>query len=282
MGLKHNKIYCVDCLEGLQQLEPESVNLIVTSPPYADKREHSYGGVSPDKYVEWFLPRAYYMARALKQDGTFILNIKEGVSDGERDTYVLELVMALKKQGWRWTEEFIWHKKNCMPGGWPNRLRDAWEHIYQFNKSRDYYINKDAVKVKSKDSTVKRGSRLYNNDFERFHSNTNSGFNRLMATCCKDESYPSNVFHNATECSNVGHSAAFPRELPRFFIKLFSRPGDLVLDPFIGSGTTGIEALELNRDFIGFEDKPENVKTANERIFSGSSTLDSFIEKVKA
>jgi site-specific DNA-methyltransferase (adenine-specific)/site-specific DNA-methyltransferase (cytosine-N4-specific) len=234
--------------------------------------------VPPDKYVEWFLPRAYYIAQALKSDGTFILNIKEGCEDGERETYILELILALKKQGWKWTEEYIWHKKTCMPGGWPNRFRDAWEHVFQFNKSRDFYINKDAVKVPSKESTIQRA---INAKDEVVYSSTGSGFNRNIRSSCVDESYPSNVLYFAAECTNVGHSAAFPRDLPRFFIKAFSRPGDLILDPFIGSGTTGLEALELNRNFIGFEKVPEHVKTANERIFKGCATLDYFVDKEK-
>jgi site-specific DNA-methyltransferase (adenine-specific) len=74
------------------------------------------------------------MLRVLKPTGTFILNIKEKVVNGERSTYAIELILAMKKQGWLWTEELIWHKKNCYPGKWPNRFRDAWERLLQFNK----------------------------------------------------------------------------------------------------------------------------------------------------
>ena len=103
---------------------PESVNLIVTSPPYADQRSKTYGGISPDNYVAWFLPITEQLLRVLKPDGSFVLNIKERVVDGERHTYVLELILAMRKQGWLWTEEYCWHKKNSYPGKWPNRFRD--------------------------------------------------------------------------------------------------------------------------------------------------------------
>lgn len=127
-----DKIILGDCLEVLRQMPSNTINLIVTSPPYADSRKKTYGGVHPDKYVEWFLPVAGELRRVLKDDGTFILNIKEKAVDGERHVYVLELILELKKRGWLWTEEYVWHKKNCAPGKWPNRFRDAWERCLQF------------------------------------------------------------------------------------------------------------------------------------------------------
>ncbi len=89
-------IYQGDCLDILPTLESNSVALIVTSPPYADQRKDTYGGVSPDQYVEWFLPIAGELKRVLKDEGSFILNIKERVVNGERHTYVLELILAMR------------------------------------------------------------------------------------------------------------------------------------------------------------------------------------------
>ena len=118
-----------DCAEKLTSVPSESVQLVFTSPPYADQRKQTYGGVHPDKYVEWFLPISHELQRVLKPRGTFILNIKERVVNGERHTYVLDLIKALRDQGWLWTEEFIWHKKNSYPGKWPNRFRDSWARL---------------------------------------------------------------------------------------------------------------------------------------------------------
>src|SRR5262245_53302287 len=111
-----------DAVKELTQLPSASVDLIVTSPPYADSRTDTYGGVDPDEYVKWFTPIAEELLRVLKPSGTFILNIKERVVEGERHTYVLELIQALRQQGWYWTEEFVWHKKNSYPGKWSNRF----------------------------------------------------------------------------------------------------------------------------------------------------------------
>ncbi len=134
-----------DCLEVLKEHPDNTFDLIVTSPPYADRRKNTYGGIPPDKYVEWFLPRSAQFLRVLKPTGTFVLNIKEKAENGERHTFVLELILALRKQGWLWTEEFIWHKKNCYPGKWPNRFRDAWERCLQFNKTRHFKMNQEAI-----------------------------------------------------------------------------------------------------------------------------------------
>lgn len=120
-------LYLGDSKEQLKLLPDNSVDLIVTSPPYTDQRKNTYGGIHPDKYASWFLPISEQLLRVLKPKGTFVLNIKEKVVDGERSTYVMELILEMRKQGWLWTEEFIWHKKNCFPGKWPNRFRDAWE-----------------------------------------------------------------------------------------------------------------------------------------------------------
>jgi len=103
-----SNIHFGDCLEILATYPDNFFDLIITSPPYADSRANSYGGIKPDDYVAWFLPRAQQMLRVLKPTGTFILNIKEKVVDGERHTYVIELILELRKQGWLWTEEFIW------------------------------------------------------------------------------------------------------------------------------------------------------------------------------
>ena len=113
------RIIHADCLDALTdgQVKPRSVNLVVTSPPYADQRSGTYGGIHPDNYVDWFLPRAQAIQDCITEDGSFVLNIKEKAINGEKHTYVLELILAMRReQGWRLVDEYCWHKKNCYPG----------------------------------------------------------------------------------------------------------------------------------------------------------------------
>lgn len=260
-------IHCGDCLEEMKKMEDNSIDLIITSPPYADQRKNTYGGIKVDDYVEWFIPRAKEMLRILKPSGSFVLNIKEKVVNGERSTYVLELIMAMREIGWLWTEEYIWHKKNAAPGKWPNRFRDAWERLLHFTKEKKFKMNQDAVKVPIGDWAKVRLKKPSERDMRRTESGTSSGIGMRRANWCdRDTVYPDNVLHFACETANKGHSAVFPIELPTWFIKLFTDENDIVLDPFCGSGTTIVATESLGRQGIGIEILPENVELCHQRI----------------
>ncbi|MDR3352839.1 MAG: site-specific DNA-methyltransferase [Zoogloeaceae bacterium] len=256
MGIQTD-IHSGDSRECLARIADHSVDLIVTSPPYADQRKNIYGGIRPEEYVQWFLPISEQLLRVLKPTGTFILNIKEKVVAGERSTYVMELILAMRRQGWLWTEEFIWHKKNCYPGKWPNRFRDAWERLLQFNKSRKFHMYQEAVMVPMGDWANSRLKNLSETDKIRDNSKVGSGFGKNISNwLTRDKAYPTNVLLLATECGNKEHSAAFPEALPEWFIKLFTQENDTVLDPFMGSGTTLLVAQRMRRNSIGIDIAP--------------------------
>lgn len=260
-------IYLGDCKEVLEKLTDNSIDLVFTSPPYADQRKKTYGGIKPDEYVQWFLPISKELLRVLKPSGTFVLNIKEKVVEGERSTYVLELILEMKKQGWLWTEEFIWHKKNSYPGKWPNRFRDSWERLLQFNKEKHFNMYQEEVMVPMGDWAKSRLKNLNNTDKTRDESRVGSGFGKKISNWLdRDKAYPTNVLHLATECANKEHSAAFPEGLPEWFIKLFTKEGDVVLDPFMGSGTTNFVAQRMNRNSIGIEILPEYYEKVKNKI----------------
>jgi len=270
-------------------LPDDSIDLIVTSPPYAERRNRSYGGIHPNKYVAWFLPIAEQLLRVLKPDGSFVLNIKEHCRNGERETYVLELILALKKQGWLWIEEYCWYKKNSYPGKWPNRFRDNWERCLHFTKQKKFKMYQDAVKVPIGDWSKPRFKSMSTNDFIRYTSGTNSKFGRNVSNWLnkkkvyphnvllfEEEHYmePSTVLHLATECSNRNHSAVFPIELPSWFIRLFTKKGNIVLDPFVGIGTTAIAAKLLGRKYIGIENSKSYVEEAMMNIADLNNSLN--------
>jgi len=296
----YNVIYKGDCLKYLSDislLPDKSVDLIVTSPPYADKRKDSYGGVHPEKYVEWFLPISKQLKRILKNNGSFILNIKEHPLNGERQTYVIELILELKKQGWLWVEEYCWYKKNSFPGKWPNRFRDSWERCLHFAKQNDIKMYQEAVKIPIGDWAEKRFKSMSDNDFIRHASGNNRHLGRKVANWLNKRkvfphnvlgfekehyNFPSNVLNFATECSNKNHSAVFPLELPSWFIKLFTSKDDIVLDPFMGSGTTAIACILLERKFIGMEMVDEYVKEIKKNINKVNKELDkNIVYKIK-
>ena len=264
-----NKIenYVGDCLQILKGVDSETIDLVITSPPYADARKKQYSGPCADKYVEWFLPIAEEIKRVLKPTGTFIINIKEKVVSGERHTYVLELIQAMRKKQWLWTEEWMWHKKNCFPGKWPNRFRDSWERCLQFNLQKKFKMNQDSVRVPIGDWAEGRLKNLSKTDKQRDNSKSGSSFGKNVSNWVgKKLVYPTNVLHFATECGNKKHPAAFPKSLPVFFIKLFTDKDDLVLDSFEGGGTTGIAAVELGRNYIGIDLDEKYSAIAQERI----------------
>jgi len=265
--VQQNSILCGDCERLLASFPDDCIDLIVTSPPYAESRKQTYGGIRPDEYVEWFLPKAEQFLRVLKPTGTFILNIKEKVVKGERHTYAIELILGMRKQGWHWTEEFVWHKKNCYPGKWPNRFRDAWERCLQFNKQKTFHMYQEAVMVPMGNWAKSRLKKLSDTDKRRDESKVGSGFGKNISNWIgRDMAYPTNVLHLATECGNRNHSATFPLELPKWFMKLFTKEGDLVLDPFVGSGTTAIAAKELGRFYVGIDDNGEYCKMARKLL----------------
>ncbi len=261
------KIILGDSREELKKIPDNSIDLIITSPPYADARKSTYGGIHPNDYVEWFLPVSLQLLRTLKKKGTFILNIKEKVVNGERHTYVLRLILEMRKQGWLWTEEFIWHKKNSYPGRWPNRFRDSWERLLQFNKQKKFNMYQEEVMVPRGEWAETRLKKLSKTDRGRDNSRVGSGFGKKVSNWLEREKvYPTNVLHMATECNNKNHSAVFPEDLPEWFIKLFTKPGDTVLDPFMGSGTTLKAAKKMMRHSIGIDISKEYYEAVKKEL----------------
>ncbi len=270
----NTKLLLGDSRDVLKTLDDNSIDLIFTSPPYADRRIHTYGGIKPENYVEWFLPISEQLLRVIKPTGTFILNIKEKAENGERHTYVLELILALRKQGWLWTEEFIWHKKNCYPGKWPNRFRDSWERLLQFNKTRTFNMYQEEVMVPVGEWAKDRLKRLSDVDKVRDNARNGSGFGKNVSNWLyREKAYPTNVLHLATECNNKNHSAVFPEALPEWFINLFTKEDDIVLDPFMGSGTTVVVAQRMKRNSVGIDILPEYYNLVKSKIDQIESSL---------
>jgi DNA modification methylase len=259
-------IICGDSRDVLK-LYTNQVDLIVTSPPYADARKKHYDSISPDKYPEWFLSFHDSFFEALKENGSFVLNIKDKVVNGSRHRFVWDTIQELSGKGWICIDDYIWNKTNPMPGHWPNRLSDGWEYCFHLSKVVKPYFNPDDVRKPIGDWVKTRLKNLNGTDKSRHNSANNSGFGRDISKWVgKDEVLPSNVLTMALVGKNKGHPAVFPVDLPLFFIKLLCPVDGTVVDPFSGSGTTGIASLLSGRNCILIDNNEEYCKEAFQRI----------------
>jgi len=261
-----------DCLEHLKSIDDESVDLVFTSPPYADRRSSGYSGdekfkydgVQPDQYVDWFLPIAKEVHRILKPTGSFFLNIKAACDKGERLLYVYDLVLSIKREaGLRFVDEYIWYK-SASPRKKSFRLKDCWEPIFHFSKQKNF-INHDLIRIKS-ESTFgdKRGYSCYND------VTGNIGGYHDVCTQVSGWTDPDNILYFPTSLmvkdGKMGHPAKFPVELADFIVKGFCPPNGTVLDPFCGSGTTLLAATRLGCEAIGFDLEQKYVDLSHERL----------------
>jgi site-specific DNA-methyltransferase (adenine-specific) len=242
-------------------------DLIVTSPPYADARHKHYDSVHPDKFAEWFMTFHEPFFNALKPTGSLVINIKDKVVDGVRHRYVWHTIEALCDRGWYSIDDYVWHKTNPMPGFWPTRLRDGWEYCFHLAKSKKPYFNADAVRKPIGDWVESRLKNLGQNDLSRHNSANESGFGRDVSRWVgKKTVLPSNVMSLAVVGKNKGHPAVFPVDLPLFFIKLLCPENGLVIDPFGGSGTTGVAAMSLGRRSVLIDNNAEYCAEAVKRL----------------
>ncbi len=274
---KH-RLICGDCRDvatirslfgdSVPENQIPRVAIAITSPPYATQREYDpssgFRPVPPEQYVDWYRAVAAGIESVLAPDGSYLLNIKEHAEDGERSLYVKDLVIAHRRQwGWRFVDEFCWRKTdNGVPGGWNNRFKNAWEPVFHFSRQQKIKFRPKAVGHESEDCFD------YSPDNPKSASGSGllgtgargSAAGKLGATE-GDGRYagvarPSNVIEVKSESSQGSHSAPFPRALVEFFLLAFSDTGDVVYDPFTGSGTTMAAAALLDRAGYGCEISP--------------------------
>lgn len=256
-----------DCREVLKRFPDKYFNLIITSPPYADARKNHYDSIHPDNYPDFFLLFHDEFWRVLSDDGSLVINIKDKVVDGQRHRYVWKTMLALNNKGWLSIDDYLWHKPNAMPGYWPNRLRDEWEYCFHLTKNKKFKMYQSHVKKPIGEWALKRLANLNGKSSTRHNSENNSGFGRDL-TNWVDKEYvlPGNTFSIPLVGKNMDHPAVFPVGLPEFFIKLFTKEADNVLDPFAGSGSTGIAALTNNRNVVLIDNKQEYINIINQRL----------------
>lgn len=256
MSYDKHEILLGDCLELMSNIPNDSIDMVFTSPPYAERRKTTYGGTNENEYVDWFLPIGAEIKRILKPTGSFFLNIKPHTNKGERSLYVYDLICRLKREtGFMFIEEYCW-TKNAFPGSLKGRFKNAFEPIYHFTKDspNEIKFNPLACGTPIKEESIARTYRK-----QCGAPKNGSGMTGMNTTNIRNLGLarPSNVI-NVNNVSNQFsdkqlHPATFPEGLVEFFIKSFTDKNDVILDPFGGSGTTAIVCKKHRRQFIIME-----------------------------
>jgi site-specific DNA-methyltransferase (cytosine-N4-specific) len=266
---QYGAAYLGDALTYLRQMECGSVDLIVTSPPFALKRKKEYGNVDAENYVSWFLEFAVEFMRILKDTGSLVIDIGGTWTKGQptRSLYHFELVIALcKTLGFHLAQEFYWYNpaKLPSPAEWVTvrriRVKDAVDPIWWLSKTPHPKASNWRVLKPYSDSMKELLKRGYRAKRRPSGHDISDGFSRDHRGAIPPNLLSlANTDSNSTylrECRRRGikpHPARFPHGLPEFFIKFLTEPGDLVVDPFAGSNITGEVAERLTRYWLAFE-----------------------------
>lgn len=261
-----NKIYQGDSLDLLKQLPDNSVDLVITSPPYADLKVYiDNPGILADDYVNWFIPYCKEIERVIKPTGSFILNINDKVENGFRHPYVFDLISELHKQtGLKMFERLFWNKLKSLP----NRARfgDRVEYLFWFAKEKGFQFYLDEMRTEYSEKSVKRMAKPLKKRFARTEGDDNIDYKDWAPN--PKGALPTTLVGISSESKRIAdnHVAVYPVELVTYFIKGSTKEGDVVLDPFMGSGTTAVAAKQLGRNYIGFELQQDYIDVANKRL----------------
>lgn len=300
---KYGAAYLGDSLELLRSLPTGSVNLVVTSPPYALHFKKAYGNKTKQEYIKWFLPFAYEIHRVLSDDGSFVLNIGGSYNPGTptRSVYHFKLLIALIEEvRFHLAQECFWYNpaKMPMPAEWVTvrriRVRDSVEYVWWLSKTPwPKASNLSVLKEYSEDmirlnrngvrGTVRPSGHVIRHSFDKIAaggsipSNVTEGdFEDMPESMLKMGNNAANDTYTK-RCKESGikiHPARFPALLPRFFIKLLTGENDIVLDPFAGSNTTGAVAEDLKRRWLAGEAVEEYLKASTFRFEQRLKQLD--------
>lgn len=290
-----NTIHNVDCLTGLKTLDNKSVNCCITSPPYYGLRDYGVDGQigledTPAEYIDKLVAVFHEVSRVLRDDGTLWVNIGDTYQDKSLIGIPWMLAFALRADGWYLRQDIIWSKPNPMPESVTDRCTKSHEYIFLFSKSAKYYFSAEAIAEPVTQSTVDRLGQDVENQIgsDRIPGKTNGNM-KAAAPRYGGEKYTKdpNAFYRtksgnaydfrpmrnkrdvwsvSTQPCKEAHFATFPQKLIEPCVLAGCPKGGTVLDPFMGSGTTAKVAIELQRNYIGFEISEKYIEIANRRL----------------
>jgi len=282
-------LYCADSLKFIADLPDDTIDLVVTSPPYALHFKKEYGNANQKDYIDWFLPFAREIRRIIKPTGSFVLNLGGAWQPGSpiRSLYHYRTLLALVDEiEFYLAQEVFWFNPAKMPAPaeWVNvrriRVKDSVEYIFWLVK--DPMVKADNRKVlqpysedmkrlikRGVKQTVRPSGHVINGSFA---SDQGGSIPSNLIQCGNNESN-SDYIKNSKLAGNKVHPARFPSELPRFFIEFLTNPGDVILDPFAGSNTSGYVAEGLKRKWMGVEIRNDYAEESRLRFESPTKNI---------
>lgn len=296
----HGAAFVGDSQKLLSLLPAGSVNLVFTSPPYALHFKKEYGNAHKRDYVRWFIPFAKEIFRVLKEDGSFVLNIGGSYNQGTptRSLYHFHLLIALVEEvGFHLAQECFWHNpaKMPMPAEWVTvrriRIKDSVEYVWWFSKTpwpkasntrvlKEYSPDMIRLNRRGVKPTVRPSGHVIKTSFDKVGDGAipgnvvEDGFPAPDAMLKFGNNAANDEYAKRTkELGLKMHPARFPSALPEFFVKLLTEEGDVVIDPFAGSNTTGVVSELLKRKWIAMEQKPEYLEASRVRFQKAPSEL---------
>jgi site-specific DNA-methyltransferase (adenine-specific) len=265
------ELYVANCLDILRGLPNNSIDLVITSPPYDGQPKYGNG----ERYArEWyqtvFLEITNVILQKLKPHGSFVLNYRSKRHGDERGTIQYELVFWLREQGFLFCEDFVWGKPSPPPGRFNRFLKDAVEYCFQFAKTPKWqFFPEQCLRPARWDAKDRARRKRLAHNFLRVNEPSGQGRKRVQAG--PDMVRPSTLLSLEPEFSPnpTLHPARFPVALPSFFVRLLSRPGQLVVDPFAGTGSTAVACEALGRRWLITELDADYASVLPTRIKTG-------------
>jgi DNA modification methylase len=248
-----------DCIEVMRTMHAESVDAIVTSPPYAEQRKSTYGGIPEKDYPAWTVAWMTEAWRVLKPNGSVIINISPHINKGQLSDYVLRTRLAVRESGWIEVDELIWHKTNAMPSGSPRKPKRAWESLLWYGKHGQPWSDAKA----NGRPAVHRTGHWSSKKAERLGWDHGGASGRSVPEIARSLNL---VAMGNSSKAGVDHPAPFPWQLAEWCGKLICPPGGTILDPFSGSASTGVAAIRNGWDYIGIDAVEEYVDMSRTRL----------------
>ena len=255
-------IYKEDCRELMKRMEPNSVDLVVTSPPYDDLREYNN---SSSWNMEVFKDIANGLYRVMKDGGVVVWVVNDCTKDGSESLNSFREALYFNEIGFNLNDTMIWNKPNPLPQVKQPRYTQCFEYMFVFSKGVPKTFNPIQIKTKSS-GQVRNGPIRQISKGQAVRKTKSITINEYMTDY--------NVWDITISQNKTDHPAVYPIELVKKHILSWSNPGDLVFDPFLGSGTTGIAAKQLDREFVGTEIDDQYFEIAKERINNAFGNYD--------